>query len=68
MKKIRSHGKPQSFTHATWQTPPVESEVRLWTYIASKPLSSEEVNLANIILSAFVRDWTSHGDAIFTRE
>tara|TARA_B100000900_G_scaffold413739_1_gene438445 strand:- start:1469 stop:1987 length:519 start_codon:yes stop_codon:yes gene_type:complete len=50
--------------HATWQTPPVESEVRLWTYIASKPLSSEEVNLANIIMSAFVRDWTSHGDAI----
>ena len=50
--------------HVTWHTPPVESEIRLWTYIASKPLSSEEVNRANVILSAFVGDWTSHGDTI----
>lgn len=50
--------------HVTWHTHPIENEVRLWTYIASKPLSNEEVQSANSILSAFVNDWTSHGDTI----
>ncbi|HCE85588.1 MAG TPA: hypothetical protein DEO99_05490 [Bacteroidetes bacterium] len=50
--------------HVSWHTDPIENEVRLWTYIASKPLSNEEVKRANTFLSAFVGDWTSHGDKI----
>ena len=47
-----------------WYAPPLENHVRLWTYIASRPLKDSEVNQANMILSAFVSDWTSHGDTI----
>ena len=50
--------------HVSWHTYPIENEVRLWTYIASKPLSNEQVERSNSILSAFVSDWTSHGDTI----
>ncbi len=50
--------------HVSWHTHPIENEVRLWTYIASKPLSNDQVNRTNSILSAFVSDWTSHGDTI----
>ena len=50
--------------HVSWDTHPIENEVRLWTYIARKPLNNEQVNRANSILSAFVSDWTSHGDQI----
>lgn len=50
--------------HVSWHTYPIENEVRLWTYIASKPLSNEEVSRANTFLSAFVGDWTTHGDKI----
>ena len=50
--------------HVSWHTHPIENEVRLWTYIASNPLRNEEVHRANTILSAFVSDWTSHGDII----
>ena len=50
--------------HVSWHTHPIENEVRLWTYIASNQLRNEEVHRANTILSAFVSDWTSHGDII----
>ena len=50
--------------HVSWNTHPIENEVRLWTYIASRPLSNDEVIRANSILAAFVSDWTSHGDQI----
>lgn len=50
--------------HVTWHSPPIENQVRLWTYIASRPLSSDQVDRANLILAAFVNDWTSHGDTI----
>ena len=50
--------------HVTWHTHPIENVARLWTYIASKALSNEEAQRANSILSAFVNDWTSHGDTI----
>ena len=50
--------------HVTWHSPPIENQVRLWTYIASRPLTSDQVDRANLILAAFVNDWTSHGDTI----
>lgn len=50
--------------HVTWHVPPVENHVRLWTYIASRPLTRDQVDRANLILSAFVNNWTSHGDKI----
>ena len=50
--------------HVSWYTPPVENEIRVWTYIASRSLSNEEVHRANTILSVFVDGWTSHGDII----
>ena len=41
--------------HVTWHSPPIENQVRLWTYIASRPLSSDQVDRANLILAAFVK-------------
>ena len=50
--------------HVSWHKAPLENNVRLWTYISSRPLNESEVNRANVILSSFVDDWTSHGDKI----
>ncbi len=50
--------------HVSWHTAPRENHVRLWTYIAHRALNSAEIDRANIILSAFASDWTSHGDII----
>ena len=50
--------------HVSWHTAPRENHVRLWTYIAHRALNSAEVDGANMILSAFVSNWKSHGDTI----